>query len=49
MLGVDVALGLTGSAGPDPQEQPVGTIVIAVATPGGTRVRTFRAGAIASG
>ena len=41
-LGVDVALGLTGSAGPDPQEQPVGTIVIAVATPDGTRVRTFR-------
>jgi nicotinamide-nucleotide amidase len=41
-LGVDVALGLTGSAGPDPQEQPVGTIVIAVATPSGTRVRTFR-------
>ena len=34
--------GLTGSAGPDPQEQPVGTIVIAVAAPNGTRVRTFR-------
>lgn len=42
VLGVDVALGLTGSAGPDPQEQPVGTVVIAVATPDGTRVRTFR-------
>ena len=42
VLGADVALGLTGSAGPDPQEQPVGTIVIAVATPDGTRVRTFR-------
>lgn len=42
VLGVDVALGLTGSAGPDPHEQAVGTIVIAVATPNGTRVRTFR-------
>jgi nicotinamide-nucleotide amidase len=42
VLGVDVALGLTGSAGPDPQEQPIGTVVIAVATPDGTRVRTFR-------
>ena len=41
-LGVDVALGLTGSAGPDPQEQPVGTFMISVATPDGTRVRTFR-------
>jgi nicotinamide-nucleotide amidase len=41
VLGVDVALGLTGSAGPDPQEQPVGTVVIAVAAPDGTRVRTF--------
>jgi nicotinamide-nucleotide amidase len=41
-LDVDVAVGLTGSAGPDRQEQPVGTIVIAVATPDGTRVRTFR-------
>ena len=42
VLGVDVALGLTGSAGPDPQQQPVGTIVIAVVTPDGTRVRTLR-------
>ena len=42
VLDVDVAVGITGSAGPDPQEQPVGTIVIAVATPQSTRVRTFR-------
>ena len=41
-LGVDVAVGLTGSAGPDPQERPVGSVVIAVATPDGTQVRTFR-------
>ena len=42
VLDVDVAVGITGSAGPDLQEQPVGTIVIAVAMPDGTRVRTFR-------
>lgn len=41
-LGVDVAVGVTGSAGPDPQEQPVGTVVVAVATPDGTNVRTLR-------
>lgn len=41
-LGVDVAVGLTGSAGPDPQERPVGSVVIAVAAPDGTRVRTFQ-------
>ena len=41
-LGVDVAVGVTGSAGPDPQEQPVGTVVVAVATPDATNVRTLR-------
>ena len=41
-LGVDVAVGVTGSAGPDPQEQPVGTIVVAVETPDGVRVRMLR-------
>lgn len=41
-LGVDVAVAVTGSAGPDPQEQPVGTIVVAVATPHGARVRTLK-------
>jgi len=40
-LGVDVAVSVTGSAGPEPQEQPVGTIVIAVRTPERTRVRTL--------
>ena len=39
---VDLAVAVTGSAGPDPQEQPVGTVIIAVATPDGTRVKTLR-------
>ena len=42
ILGVDVAVAVTGSAGPDPLEQPVGTIVVAVATPNGERVRKVR-------
>ncbi len=41
-LGVDVAVAVTGSAGPTEQEQPVGTMVVAVATPEGVRVRTLR-------
>lgn len=41
-LGVDVAVSLTGSAGPDPLEQPAGTVVIAVATPEDCRARTLR-------
>ncbi len=41
-LGVDLAVAVTGSAGPEPQEQPVGTVVVAVATPDGTRVKTLR-------
>ncbi len=41
-LGADVVVAVTGSAGPDPQDQPVGTVVVAVATPEGTRVRTLR-------
>ncbi|MCP3996459.1 MAG: competence/damage-inducible protein A [bacterium] len=39
-LGADVAVSVTGSAGPDPQEQPVGTMVIAVHTPERTMART---------
>lgn len=42
LLGVDVAVSLTGSAGPDPQEQPPGTVVIAVGTPEKTAARTMR-------
>jgi nicotinamide-nucleotide amidase len=40
-LGADVAISVTGSAGPDPQEQPVGTMVIAVHTPEQTMARTL--------
>jgi nicotinamide-nucleotide amidase len=40
-LGVDVAVGVTGSAGPDPLEQPMGTMAIAVATPEETRSRSL--------
>ncbi len=42
LLGADVAIGLTGSAGPDPLEQDVGTVVIAVTTPEGSAARTMR-------
>jgi nicotinamide-nucleotide amidase len=41
MLGADVAVSVTGSAGPDPQERPVGTMVIAVHTPDKTMARTL--------
>ncbi len=40
VLGADVVVSVTGSAGPDPQEQPVGTMVIAVHTPEKTMART---------
>jgi len=42
LLGVDVAIGVTGSAGPDPLEQPMGTMAIAVATPEATLSRSLR-------
>ena len=42
VLGADVVVAVTGSAGPDPQEQEVGTMVVAVATPDDARARTFR-------
>ena len=41
-LGVDVALAVAGSAGPNPLEQPVGTMVMAVVTPEGSRARTLK-------
>lgn len=41
-LGVDVAVSVTGSAGPDPLEQPQGTMAIAVATPEGATSRSLR-------
>ena len=40
-LDADVAIGVTGSAGPDPQERAVGTMVIAVHTPEQTMARTL--------
>lgn len=42
VLGADVVVAVTGSAGPDPQEQEVGTVVFAVATPEDARARTLR-------
>ncbi len=41
-LGVDVCLAVTGSAGPDPQDQEVGTMIFAVRTPDAVRARTLR-------
>ena len=41
-LGADVAVAVTGSAGPDPQEREIGTMVIAVHTPEGSGVRVLR-------
>jgi nicotinamide-nucleotide amidase len=42
VLAADVAVAVTGSAGPDPLEQPAGTMVIAVATPEGSQARVSR-------
>ena len=42
LLGADVSVSLTGSAGPDPQEVPTGTIVVGVSTPEGTWARTHQ-------
>lgn len=41
-LAVDVAVAVTGSAGPDPQDKPVGTMVIGVCTPAGSEARTLQ-------
>jgi len=42
MLGADVVISVTGSAGPEPQEQPVGTMVVAVRTPDAAKARTLQ-------
>jgi nicotinamide-nucleotide amidase len=42
LLGADVVVAVTGSAGPEPLEKPPGTIVIAVATPDEARGRELR-------
>jgi nicotinamide-nucleotide amidase len=41
VLGVYVAVAVTGSAGPEPLEQPVGTMIVAVETPVCSRVTTL--------
>lgn len=41
-FGADVVVAVTGSAGPEPLEEPPGTVVIAVATPDETRSRKLR-------
>ena len=41
-LGVDVAIAVTGSAGPEPQDKPAGTMVIAVLTPVHVAARTMQ-------
>ena len=41
VLGADVVVAVTGSAGPEPLEQPPGTFVVGVATPEGTQSREF--------
>ena len=41
-LGAEVVVAVTGSAGPEPDGAPVGTMVVAVRTPEGSAARTFR-------
>lgn len=41
-LGAEVAVAVTGSAGPEPQERPAGTMIVAVCTPEGEAPRTLR-------
>lgn len=42
LLGADVVVSVTGSAGPEPMEKPPGTFYIAVATPEATKSREFK-------
>lgn len=42
LLGADVVVAVTGSAGPEAMERPAGTVVIAVATPEEVRSRELR-------
>jgi len=42
LLGVDVAVAVTGSAGPEPLEKPVGTVYLGVATPDNARARELK-------
>ena len=42
LLGADVVVSVTGSAGPEPLEKPPGTMVVAVATPDHVQSREMR-------
>lgn len=42
LVGADVGVSVTGSAGPEAMEQPAGTVVIGVATPEGSSARTMK-------
>jgi nicotinamide-nucleotide amidase len=42
LLGMEVGISVTGSAGPEPMEKPAGTIVVGVATPEGSMARELR-------
>jgi PncC family amidohydrolase len=42
LLGADVVVSVTGSAGPEPMEKPPGTMVIGVATPDHTQAKELR-------
>lgn len=42
LLGADVVVSVTGSAGPEPLEKPPGTMVVAVSTPDHTQARELR-------
>jgi nicotinamide-nucleotide amidase len=41
LLHADVAIAVTGSAGPEPQEQPAGIMIVAVRTPEDVQARTL--------
>jgi nicotinamide-nucleotide amidase len=41
-FGADVGVGVTGSAGPEPLEREVGTMIVGVVTPEGQSARTLR-------
>jgi nicotinamide mononucleotide (NMN) deamidase PncC len=42
LLGADVVVSVTGSAGPEPLERPPGTMVVGVSTPERTMAREMR-------
>ncbi len=41
-LGVEVGVGITGSAGPEPTEEPVGVVYVGVVTPEGSATRRLQ-------